>query len=1354
MFTDKHDVLFVRLNGKNYPTWAFQIELFIKGKELWGHIDGTDSAPAKTDKDDAHAKWVAKDAQVMTWITGSVDPNIVLNLRPFTTAVKMWDYLKKVYSQNNAARRFQLEHEIAIFQQESLSIYEFYSHFMNLWSEYTNIVYQGLSTEGQTAVQTVHDTTKRDQFLMKLRSDFEGLRSNLMNRATVPSLDDCLNELLREEQRLLTQTTMEQQKAASLPVAYAVQDRPRGRDMSSVQCFCCKGLGHYASNCPKKFCNYCKKDGHIIKECPIRPPKKTATAFTASVGSSTAPISVDQHLHSTTPSLTPEMVQQMIISAFSAFGLSGNVSPPSSPWYFDSGASNHMTNNVAALTNVTNYSGNLQIHTADGNKLPITAIGDISSSLTNIYVSPDLTNNLISVGQLVDNDCRVEFSKSGCLVQDQKSGKMIAKGPKVGRLFPLYSPLSPCYFLPFISCNSAIVDFQTWHKRLGHPNSNVLYDLMKSTVLGNKNSPSLSVIQFDCNSCKLGKSKILPFPVHQANVNQPFDMIHSDLWGISPVISHAHYKYFITFIDDYSRFTWVYFLRSKAEAFSAFKFFHAYVQTQFSSKIKILRSDNGGEYTSALFKEFLQTNGIISQRSCPSTPQQNGVAERKNRHILDVVRTLMLDSFVPSRFWCEAVSTAVHLINRLPSQALNNDSPFLRLFRQQPTYTNLRTFGCVCYVHLQPHERSKLTAQSVKCAFLGYSTHQKGFICYDPNLNRIRVSRNVIFQEDKYFFSTNQDTHSPKSTSILPLFSNNSAGEPTPKPVLVYQRRPKPPRPPTDHSLVADSVLQPEPECLRRSTRVRKPPERYDSSPPLSLTATLASVSIPSSYKQAMEHKCWQDAIEAELLALEENQTWDVVPCPSSVKPLGSKFVFTIKLRSDGSIDRYKARLVVLGNKQEYGLDYDETFAPVAKMTTVRTILAIAASKSWQIHQLDVKNAFLHGDLKEEVYIKLPTGMTSTLPNTVCKLKRSLYGLKQAPRVWFEKFRATLIGFSFIQSSYDPSLFIQRTSKGIVILLVYVDDIVITGSDQEAINTIQKLLHSTFHMKDLGQLTYFLGLEVQFQQKGIFVNQHKYTQDLIQLAGLANATAVDTPMEVNVKLRRDEGELLADPTLYRKLVGSLIYLTITRPDISFAVHTVSRFMQNPRHLHLSAVHRIIKYLLGTPSRGLLFPNGAAIQLQAYSDADWAGCPDTRKSTTGWCMFLGDAPISWKCKKQDSVSKSSTEAEYRSMSAACSEIIWLRGLLSELGFSQTKPTPLHADNTSAIQIAANPVYHERTKHIEVDCHSIREAYDRRVITLPHVSTSVQLADVLTKSLTRQRHNFLISKLMLLDSPASI
>ena len=326
-------------------------------------------------------------------------------------------------------------------------------------------------------------------------------------------------------------------------------------------------------------------------------------------------------------------------------------------------------------------------------------------------------------------------------------------------------------------------------------------------------------------------------------------------------------------------------------------------------------------------------------------------------------------------------------------------------------------------------------------------------------------------------------------------------------------------------------------------------------------------------------------------------------------------------------MDRYKARLVALGNKQEYGVDYEETFAPVAKMTMVRTILAIAASQSWRLHQMDVKNAFLHGDLQEEIYMKLPSGMTTSSPHDVCKLRHSLYGLKQAPRAWFEKFRSTLLSFSFTQSQYDSSLFLHTSTSGIVILLVYVDDIFITGTDCGLITKLQQLLHATFHMKDLGQLTYFLGLEVHYRSHGLFMNQHKYIQDLITLAGLEDNSSVDTPMEVNVKYRKDKGDLLEGPTLYRRLVGSLIYLTTTRPDISYVVHQVSQFMSSPRHLHLAAVRRIIRYLRGSPTRRLFFPTNTSLQLVAYSDADWAGCPDTRRSTTGWCMFLGDALIS-------------------------------------------------------------------------------------------------------------------------------
>ncbi|XP_060670003.1 retrovirus-related Pol polyprotein from transposon RE1 isoform X5 [Ziziphus jujuba] len=518
--------------------------------------------------------------------------------------------------------------------------------------------------------------------------------------------------------------------------------------------------------------------------------------------------------------------------------------------------------------------------------------------------------------------------------------------------------------------------------------------------------------------------------------------------------------------------------------------------------------------------------------------------------------------------------------------------------------------------------------------------------------------------------------------------------------------------------------------------------------------AALSVTNVPKSYSQAKNYEHWRDAMNEELDALVKNHTWDVVPCPKGCKPIGCQWVYSIKQKSDGSLDRYKARLVALGNWQEFGINYHETFAPVAKMTTVRTLLAIAGSQSWPLFQMDVKNAFLHGDLQEEVYMRLPPGVQSDSQNHVCRLRRSLYGLKQAPRAWFQKFSNFLRTLDFKQSYNDPSMFLHHSAADITILLVYVDDIIITGTDPGGIKELQASLHSSFHMKDLGILTYFLGLEVHHSDRGIFVNQHKYTHDLIALAGLENSTPVDTPLEVNVKYSQTDGDLLPDPTIYRRLVGSLIYLTITRPDISYAVNLMSQFMRQPRHLHLAAVKRIIRYLIGTPSRGIFYKAHSSLILQAYSDADWAGCPDTRRSTTGWCMYLGDALISWKCQKQRKLSKSSIESEYRAMSSACSEIVWLRRLLSELGFPRADPTPLYADNMSAIRITVNPVLHERTKHIEVDCHYIRDAYVDNIITVPYVSTEFQAADILTKALTKIRHQFLVGKLMLLDSPASI
>ena len=341
----------------------------------------------------------------------------------------------------------------------------------------------------------------------------------------------------------------------------------------------------------------------------------------------------------------------------------------------------------------------------------------------------------------------------------------------------------------------------------------------------------------------------------------------------------------------------------------------------------------------------------------------------------------------------------------------------------------------------------------------------------------------MIFFENQYFFPSHVQLSSA-FVSLLPIFFKSPPIVERFKPSFVYERRSRHESgstsfvPPSNLDLAPD--LAPASTTLRRSTRPSRPPNWYGFFSPISLVATLSTISIPSCYKQAIEHKCWKIAMQAELQALEENHTWDIAPCPPTVTPIRSKWVFSIKLHSDGSLDRYKARLVALGNKHEYGVDYEETFAPVAKMTTVRTILAIAASQSWRLHQMDVKNGFLHGDLQEEIYMKLPSDMTTSSPHDVCKLKRSLYGLKQEPHAWFEKFHSTLISFNFIQSQYHYSLFLHTSTSSIVILLVYVDVIIITGTDCGLITKLQQLLHATFHMKDLGQLTYFLGLKVHY----------------------------------------------------------------------------------------------------------------------------------------------------------------------------------------------------------------------------------------------------------------------------------
>lgn len=514
-------------------------------------------------------------------------------------------------------------------------------------------------------------------------------------------------------------------------------------------------------------------------------------------------------------------------------------------------------------------------------------------------------------------------------------------------------------------------------------------------------------------------------------------------------------------------------------------------------------------------------------------------------------------------------------------------------------------------------------------------------------------------------------------------------------------------------------------------------------------TSNLSIQKEPTSFSQAVHIPQWREAMHKEIQALQANNTWNLVLLPSHKQPFSCKWVYKLKLHPNGTIDRYKARLVAKGYSQVEGVDYRETFAPVAKLTTVCVLLSIAALQGWHVHQLDVNNVFLNGDLYEEVYMKIPPGFGRKGETQVCKLHKSIYGLKQASRQWFIKLSTALKSVGFHQSWLDYSLFVRNRSDRFTALLVYVDDVILAGNSLEDVADTKQFLSSQFKLKDIGQLKYFLGIEVARSKQGITLCQRKYALKILEDTGFLGAKPSRFPVDQNLSLTQSNGELLHDPFQYRRLVGRLIYLTITRPDLVYVVHILSQFMDKPRQPHLEAAHKVLRYIKQAPGQGILLPSKGPLELKAFCDADWARCKDTRRSLTRYCILLGHAPISWKTKKQSTVARSSAEAEYRSMATTCCEVTWLQSILKDLNVCQAQPVKLFCDNQVAIHIVSNPVFHERTKHIEIDCHVVREKVQKGVIKTAYIGTSDQPADLFTKPLSSTQFDALLSKLNVIN-----
>ncbi|KAL0461146.1 UNVERIFIED_CONTAM: Retrovirus-related Pol polyprotein from transposon RE1 [Sesamum latifolium] len=456
------------------------------------------------------------------------------------------------------------------------------------------------------------------------------------------------------------------------------------------------------------------------------------------------------------------------------------------------------------------------------------------------------------------------------------------------------------------------------------------------------------------------------------------------------------------------------------------------------------------------------------------------------------------------------------------------------------------------------------------------------------------------------------------------------------------------------------------------------------------------------------------EAMNKEILALETNNTWEVTALPPGKRAISCKCVYKLKLKDDGTIDRYKARLDVKGYNQVEGVHYVDNFSPVVKAATVRLFLAFAAPRNWNLHLLDINNAFLHGHLDEEIYMHPPE----------CYHVESI---------------------SFCQSSHDHCLFTRGSGTNFLALLVYVDDVLFTGSSLTLIIEVKAHLDKLFIIKDLGVAKYFLGLQIARSPEGLSLTQTKYITVILVDTGLQMAKSPTSPLPQGVKFSTDVHSPLLDPEPYRRLVGRLLYLGLTRSDIAHAVQQLSQFLHHPCDTHWYAALHIVHYLKGTSHMGLFFPSSNSLALQAYCDADWTSCSNTRRSLTGFCIFLGGALVSWKTKKQAIVSRSSTEVEYRAMAATVCELHWLSYLVRDFQLCVPVPVPLFCDNKAALHIAANSVFHERTKHIDIDCNVVRNQYKSGLFLPSYVRSCDQLADLFTKNLSEPSFLRMLSKL---------
>lgn len=976
----------------------------------------------------------------------------------------------------------------------------------------------------------------------------------------------------------------------------------------------------------------------------------------------------------------------------------------------DSGASSHLVKQELEphMTNIKLLSHNINIHVANGQVMTTNKVGTLNVFCQNRKVTiealivPNLNHNLLAISKLTEKGYRIVIDKDKMLIL-QKNSKFYCTCDK-GLYILEFEPDS---ILKTDKCFVTKTDENLWHRRLGHLNRKSLKML---------NLPYSSDV---CSSCIEGKATRLPFKRNHNKSTHIGQLIHSDVCGPFNPETHDGYKYFQVIIDDYSHFTIVNLLKYKSEAEENLISYVKEVETQHGVKVQRIRVDNGGEVTSKSFKEFAREKGIRLQYTLPYSPQSNGKSERMNRTLLNMVRTKIAETFVPKFLWGEAIRCSAYELNRCPSAVLENGITPSALWYGRQDLSKLRVFGSRVWYTCIP-KGSKLDPRAKTGVMIGYCGG--GYRLWNPEERRVIVSRDVVFNENEMYFKPNEialqdpednekeaEERSPTKhlqENIQPLMNDDRGQEEE-----VEETRRTSPRPTKSPN---------KPNQSKRPIRDKRTPpylQDYD----VYNTYCLLTTVQPKSFDEAARSEDWKKAIDVELKSHEELNTFQPAVLPSGEKAIDLKWVFCIK--GDGT---KKARLVAKGFQQPMMFD-EQTYAPVCRTSTLRIMLSQAVNQNWPLKQIDVPSAFLNGSLKEDVYVKRPEGVEGD--SEILKLNRALYGLRVSPKCWNDTINNTLEKFGLTRSKYDFCLY---SAKG-VYLLLFVDYALITG-DSDKIDSLISYLHQEYKVKDLGDAKCFLGMEIQRTESCIKVNQTKIIDKLLKDHGLNECRPVATPLEKGFQLSEDE---MNYEVPYRSLVCSLMYIAVTaRPDISYAVSVLSRVLDKPTNLCWKAAKRVLRYLSGSRTIGLNFYKGDE-KLQGYSDADWGGDVESRKSTSGFIAFYGGNPVSWLSKKQSCVALSTMEAEYYAASTGAQDLVNLMGIVSVFSESDNTKACLNVDNVSAVSLVKTFQNSKRGKHIDIRAHFIKDLCLKGIIDIQHVSTHDNLADMFTKSLSKER-----------------